>query len=91
MIDPAFQIDSHIERFVAQRLEMGLFQTEMLPNSDPPTVNRRTTRNHPGVVCHIGGGDMLRVRRLARSRFGYEENGRARRVGTARRRLAASA
>ena len=37
------------------------------------------------------GGDMLRVRRLARSRFGYEENGKARRVGTARRRLAASA
>ena len=37
------------------------------------------------------GGDMLRVRRLARSRFGYKENGKARRVGTARRRLAASA
>ena len=37
------------------------------------------------------GGDMLRVRRLARSRFGYEENSKARRVGTARRRLAASA
>ena len=37
------------------------------------------------------GGDMLRVRHLARSRFGYEENSKARRLGTARRRLAASA
>ena len=36
-------------------------------------------------------GDMLRVRHLARSRFGYEETGKARGVGTARRRLAASA
>ena len=58
VIDTAHKIDRHIERFNCQRLEQRLFQSEMLTDRDPATINRRATRNDTGIVCDIGGGNQ---------------------------------
>jgi hypothetical protein len=57
VIHPALKLNCHIERLNAQRLEVGLFGSEVFPNGDPAAVDRGTPRNHTSIIRDIGLSD----------------------------------